>query len=315
VTAGESFSPWGDRNGPASKKATFSRARPPRDTFWQRATRKRKELPVWKETLIFIGVLFFFAVIVRTFLFQAYEIPSSSMESTIQVGDRVVVNKVSYDFREPKRGEVVVFRGTTSWPAENATDPNTGLFSQLGSGLSDLVGISQPGQNEFIKRVIGLPGDTVACCDSQGRVTVNGVGIDEPYVTANENAPIADSTPTTPTCSDRNFRPVTVGAGMMFVMGDRRLVSQDSRCNGQIPISNIIGRAVATIWPASHWTDFSIPPTFKNVPPPEAMGVPRPIPVRDGSAGVVLVFPLLSAFGLTARSKGKWKARRRTLRA
>jgi signal peptidase I len=104
--------------------------------------RKRKELPVWKETLIFIGVLFFFAVIVRTFLFQAYEIPSSSMESTIQVGDRVVVNKMSYDFREPKRGEVVVFRGTTSWPSENATDTNASMFSQLGSGLSDLVGIT-----------------------------------------------------------------------------------------------------------------------------------------------------------------------------
>jgi signal peptidase I len=277
--------------------------------------RKRKELPVWKETLIFIGVLFFFAVIVRTFLFQAYEIPSSSMESTIQVGDRVVVNKMSYDFREPKRGEVVVFRGTTSWPSENATDTNASMFSQLGSGLSDLVGITEPGQDEFIKRIIGLPGDTVACCDSQGRVTVNGVGIDEPYVTANENAPIAEETPSTPSCSDRNFRPVTVAPGMMFVMGDRRLASQDSRCNGQIPISNIIGRAVAIVWPASHWTGFSIPSSFKSVPAHEAMGARPLTPIPDGSPGVVLVLPLLSAFSLTARFRGRWRVRRRTLRA
>jgi signal peptidase I len=277
--------------------------------------RKRKDLPVWKETLIILLVVFFLAVIVRTFLFQAYYIPSSSMEGTIQVGDRVLVNKVSYDFREPKRGEVVVFRGTTSWPPENTTDNNASMFSQLGSGIGDLVGVSQPGQNDFIKRVIGLPGDTVACCDSAGRVTVNGVGIDEPYVTAANNAPVVDSTPSTPSCADRNFRPVVVNAGMMFVMGDRRLVSQDSRCNGQVPISNIIGKASAIIWPTSHWTDFSIPPSFKNVPAPEALGVSRPVPISAGSAGAVIIFPLLSVFGLTARSRAKWRSRRRRLRA
>jgi signal peptidase I len=277
--------------------------------------RKRQELPAWKETLIFIGVLFFFAIVVRTFLFQAYQIPSGSMEGTIQIGDRVTVNKISYDFREPKRGEVIVFRGTSGWPPENTTDANASMFSQLGSGLSSLVGISHPGDDDFIKRVIGLPGDTVACCDSQGRVIVNGVGIDEPYVSADLNAPLADTIPSTPSCSDRNFRPVQVTPGMVFVMGDHRLVSQDSRCNGLVPISNIIGKADAIIWPISHWTDFSIPPTFKDIPAPEALSAGKPVPVGDGSAGIVVVFPLLSALSLTARSKSKWRGRRRTLRA
>jgi signal peptidase I len=158
-----------------------------------------------------------------------------------------------------------------------------------------------------------LPGDTVACCDSSGRVTVNGVGIDEPYVT--QNAPVVDSTPATPSCADRNFRPIVVQPGMMFVMGDRRLVSQDSRCNGQVPIANIVGQAVSIVWPAGHWTDFSTPPAFKHVPAPEAASMPAPVPIGNGSADGVVVFPLLSAFFLTARSKTKWRGKGRKLRA
>lgn len=263
--------------------------------------------------LILIGVAFFLAVLVRTFLFQAYYIPSGSMENTLQVGDRVLVNKVSYDFREPHRGEVVVFRGTTAWPIENMTDHNASIFSQVGSGLGDLVGISQPGSNDYIKRVIGLPGDTVACCDSDGRVTVNGVGLNEPYVTM--NAPIADTTPSTPSCADRNFRPVVVQPGMMFVMGDRRVVSQDSRCNGQVPISNIIGRAEVVLWPLSRWTDLSVPATFNTVPTAGAAGPPPAVPIDSGTAGAVMVFPLLSAFAFSARSGRKRRRRSRTLRA
>jgi signal peptidase I len=278
--------------------------------------RKRRELPVWKESLIILGVVFFLAVIVRTFLVQAYYIPSSSMSTTIQIGDRVLVNKMTYDFRTPQRGEVIVFRGPSSWPPENASDGDASMFSQLGNGFGNLIGISQPGNDEFIKRVIGLPGDRVACCDSSGRVLVNGVGVDEPYITASMNAPIADTPPTVPTCADRNFRPVVVPAGMMFVMGDRRLVSQDSRCNGMVPIANVIGRAEAVIWPTSHWTTFGVPKSFKAIPAPEAAaGQMQPVPIAADSAGGAVVFPLLSAFALTARSRRKWKGNRRTLRA
>ena len=275
--------------------------------------RKRKDMPVWQETLFIIAIVFFLAILVRTFLGQAYYIPSGSMQNTLQVGDRVLVNKAVYDFRAPKRGEVVVFKGTSKWAPENFPDSGASLFSRMGSGLGDLVGISRPSQQDFIKRVIGLPGDYVACCDSAGRVTVNGIGIDEPYVTM--NAPIAETSSSTATCSNRNFRPVTVQPGMMFVMGDDRQLSLDSRCEGQVPISNVIGKASAVMWPSSRWTDLSIPAGFKKVPEPQAMGPDQPIPIDGGGVGGALVFPLLSAFGLTARSEARRRGRRRRLRA
>ncbi len=275
--------------------------------------RKRKDMPLWQEFLIIVAIAFFLAVIVRTFLFQAFYITSGSMQNTLQVGDRVEVNKMVYDFRAPERGEVIVFHGTSSWTPDAATDTNVGLFARLGNGFGDLVGISEPGPSVFIKRVIGVPGDTVACCDASGNVTVNGVGLNEPYVSA--NAPIADTSSSQLTCTNRNFRPVVVQPGQLFVMGDHRLVSQDSRCVGQVPIANVIGRAGLLIWPSSRWGDLSIPPTFKQVPGVESIGPPRPVPITPVSGGAALVLPLLSAFGLSARSEGKRRVRRRTLRA
>jgi signal peptidase I len=277
----------------------------------QRANRRRKDLPLWQESLLFIGVVFFLAILVRTFLFQAVSIPSGSMQNTLQVGDRVLVNKVVYDFGGPQRGEVVVFRGPSSWTPESTPDNNASMFSRLGSGIGDLIGISAPGPQEFIKRVVGLPGDTVACCDDQGRVIVNGKGVDEPYVTMN-----APNTPsTTASCTVRPFRPVVVQAGQMFVMGDHRLVSQDSRCQGQVPISNIIGRASAIVWPTSHWTSLGIPASFKAVPKAYSADAPVRTPIDAGAGGVALVLPLLTAFGVTARSERGRRGRRRRLRA
>jgi signal peptidase I len=274
--------------------------------------RKRKDMPRWQELLILLLIAFFLAIVVRTFLFQAFYITSGSMQNTLQVGDRVVVSKMSYDFRTPARGEVIVFRGTSQWSPENSTDGDASMFSQIGTGLGNIIGISEPGSNIFIKRVIGIPGDTVACCDDKGDVTINGVGIPEPYVTI--NAPIADTTANTPTCKDRNFRPVVVQPGMLFVMGDHRLVSQDSRCVGLVPESNVIGRAVAIIWPSSRWTSISIPPAFKDVPATDAAGRGRPVTIGRTAGDGALVLPLLSVFGLTARSVGKWRGKRRTLR-
>jgi signal peptidase I len=275
--------------------------------------RKRKDMPLWQEMLILLAIAFFLAIIVRTFLFQAFYITSGSMQGTLQVGDRVVVNKMAYDFRAPERGEVIVFRGTSSWVSEGADDSNASLFSDIGTGIGNLVGVSEPGKDIFIKRVIGIPGDTVACCDDQGDITVNGVGVNEPYVTM--NAPIADTTSNTPTCNDRNFRPVVVQPGMLFVMGDHRLVSQDSRCVGQVPEANVIGRAMGIVWPSSRWTSLSIPPGFKAIPSTDALGPARSVPLNAPATGGAIAIPLVSAFGLNARSRGKWGRRRRTLRA
>ncbi|HEX6498940.1 MAG TPA: signal peptidase I [Micromonosporaceae bacterium] len=234
-----------------------------------RAMRRRRDMPAWQELPLLLIVAFSLAVLIRTFLFQAFYIPSGSMENTLLVGDRVLVNKVVYDTRTPKRGEVVVFKGTDNWAPEYAPDPNTGFFSKLGHSIGDLVGISQPGEKDFIKRVIGLPGDTVACCDVNGHVTVNGYPLDEPYVT--DDSPL-DAPPDPRQCRSRRFGPVTVEPGQMFVMGDHRLVSQDSRCQGQVPIDNIIGRAFVIVWPSGRWGTLPVPPTFAKVPKPYSLG-------------------------------------------
>src|SRR5689334_14793072 len=135
--------------------------------------RMRRNMPLWQELPLLLIVAFCLAVLIRTFLFQAFFIPSGSMQNTLEIGDRVLVNKVVYDTRQPARGDIIVFRGTDNWaPEVPIQQGNTNFLVKLGRTLGDLVGISQPGEKDFIKRVIGLPGDVVQCCDAQGRVTV-----------------------------------------------------------------------------------------------------------------------------------------------
>jgi signal peptidase I len=269
-----------------------------RESALGRLRRKRKNMPLWQELPLLLIVAFCLAVLIRTFLLQAFYIPSGSMEETLQVGDRVLVIKVIYDLRSPGRGEVVVFRGTDSWTPEHQPDANVGFFAELGRTLGDLVGISRPGEKDFIKRVIGLPGDVVACCDVNGRVTVNGYPLDESYVT--DNAPLdAPSGPRD--CQSRRFDPVTVEPGQMFVMGDNRLVSRDSRCQGLVPIENVIGRAFVILWPSSRWHSLSVPPTFENVPKPFA--APPPVPLQRPPVGLLFVIPFLTSLSIPARSR------------
>jgi signal peptidase I len=223
----------------------------------RRTMLRRREMPLWQELPLLLVVAFCLAVLIRTFLVQAFYIPSGSMENTLLVKDRVLVNKVVYDLRDPKRGEVVVFRGTDNWAPE-VTEPVSNSFgSKLGRTVGDLVGISRPGERDFIKRVIGLPGDKVACCDSQGRITVNGVGIDESYIADGFNSDI-NQPPNPNQCTSRRFTQVTIPAGEMFVMGDHRKVSQDARCQGPVPIKNVIGRAFVVVWPTDRFTSLSV---------------------------------------------------------
>jgi signal peptidase I len=282
-------------------------------------------MPLWQELPLLLIVAFCLAVLIRTFLLQAFYIPSGSMENTLLVGDRVLVNKVVYDMRDPARGEVVVFRGTDAWVPENTPDSDIGFFAKLGRTVGDLVGISRPGEKDFIKRVIGLPGDRVSCCDVDGRVFVNGQPLDEPYVT--ENAQL-ETPPNAKECVSRRFDEVLVEPGQIFVMGDHRLVSQDSRCQGQVPIENVIGRAFVIVWPSGRWTSLSVPPTFENVPAPYAAGesarlTPELTAVTggsvDGGAGAPsgdlgIVAPILLTLLLPARSRLSVPARRRRLR-
>jgi signal peptidase I len=273
---------------------------------------RRKEMPLWQELPLLLVVAFCLAVLIRTFLVQAFFIPSGSMENTLLIGDRVLVNKVVYDMRDPLRGEIVVFRGTDNWAPE-VTEPVSQTFgAKLGRTVGDLVGVSRPGERDFIKRVIGLPGDKIACCDEDGRITVNGKPVDEPYV--EENSPL-DAPPNPKQCTSRRFAEVTVPDGQMFVMGDHRLVSQDARCQGPVPIDNVIGRAFVVVWPSNRFTGLSVPENWKTFAagqPVAAAPVERREP--DPVTGAVIL-PFLVGVGLSARSGLTFRARRRRLRS
>jgi signal peptidase I len=231
-----------------------------------------------------------------------------------------------YDVRQPARGEVIVFAGPSNWTPENPQVSGGSMPARVGRTLGDLVGMSRPGEKDFIKRVIGVPGDRVSCCDPAGRIYVNGKGIDEPYINVNS---AIDVQPNPRTCSSRRFDEVLVPPGQLFVMGDNRIVSQDSRCQGTIPIENVIGRAFVILWPSARWDSLSVPETFQSVPPPVAMG-----PVAIGPAGPAAVgpaavgpaggpssglatagvtVPILACLAAHARSGRKWRWVRRTL--
>ncbi|HSK06622.1 MAG TPA: signal peptidase I [Acidimicrobiia bacterium] len=169
------------------------------------------------------------AVVIKTFLLQPFWIPSESMLPTIEVNDRVMVNKLAYRFGEPQRGDVVVFRDPREEVVEESI-PEAVIRSVL-----EAVGIRTRGDEDLIKRVVGLPGETIEVRDNQ--VLVDGVPIEETYL---------------PEVFMPDEPPVTVGPDEVFVMGDNRDASFDSRRFGAIPLDDLVGEAFVTIWPISH---------------------------------------------------------------
>jgi signal peptidase I len=290
----------------------------PRAPRFRRRGRRRRAMPLWQELPLLLIIAFCLAVLIRTFLLQAFFIPSASMETTLLIGDRVLVNKIVYDIRDPRRGEIVVFRGTEQWAPENRVARDSGFLARIGRTMGDLVGIAQPGEKDFIKRVIGLPGDKVSCCDpATGAVVVNGQPLDEhEYLPDARNSPL-ERAQTPGECGPRTFAPVVVPPGQIFVMGDNRIVSQDSRCQGTVPIENIIGRAFVIVWPNKRWHGLSVPPEFNDVPrrpsaAPAAPSGPPASPAR-GAIDVVLLLPLLASLATAARSRQRRLPRRRKL--
>ena len=275
---------------------------------------RRKEMPLWQELPLLLVVAFCLAVLIRTFLVQAFYIPSGSMQNTLAIKDRVLVNKVVYDMRDPMRGEIVVFRGTDNWAPEVTEQVSNTFAAKLGRTIGDLVGVSRPGERDFIKRVIGLPGDKVECCDAKGRIMVNGVGIDEPYIADGFNSDL-NQPPNPNQCTSRRFTEVTVPAGEMFVMGDHRSVSQDARCQGPVPIDNVIGRAFVIVWPSNRFTSLSVPDVWKTYAaehPTAAAGTPQPVR-KPAPTTELLVLPFLVSAALSARSGLPFVTRRRRL--
>jgi signal peptidase I len=218
------------------------------------ATNKKKK-SFWRELLVIVVVAAVLTLLVKAFVVQVYRIPSASMENTLQIGDRVLVNKLVYHFRGIARGDIIVFSGQDSWGPDAPPPSNNGFVRLWDDVLSD-IGLSSS-QTYYIKRVIGLPGDRVACC-TDGKVTVNGVPLTETSYLYPGDAP---SFP---------FKTVTVPAGHLWVMGDHRGDSDDSRYHsndpgdGAIPINEVVGRAFFIVWPPSQIRDLPIPATFNQ---------------------------------------------------
>ncbi len=218
----------------------------------------RKPMPFWQELPFLVLIAVVLALLIKTFLVQAFYIPSESMQNTLQVSDRVLVNKFVYRFRDPHRGEVVVFNGV-EWQPEIAVAVPGGNVVQRGlRGIASAIGVGPPNEKDYIKRVIGLPGDSVACCDGQGRVTVNDHPLTEPY--------IFDNTPV----HQRAFGPVKVPTGRIWVMGDHRGVSADSRSHiedrwhGTIPEDHVVGRAFVIVWPIGRASGLPVPSALQK---------------------------------------------------
>ena len=196
----------------------------------------------WRELPILLGVAILVAVLVRAFVLQTFYIPSPSMEHTLNVWDRVLVNKLVYDFRDPRRGEIIVFKAPDDW--------------QSGAEGED-----------FIKRIIGTPGDNVVCCDAQEHLVVNGVSLDEPYI-------FRDADGNQDPAADQKFD-ITVPKDRLWVMGDHRSASGDSLEHYEetsdiqeatIPEKSVVGRAFTVFWPLSRAKWLSVPDGFDKIP-------------------------------------------------
>jgi signal peptidase I len=191
-------------------------------------------LAVVRETVVLVALAVLLAVVFKTFLVAAFYIPSGSMESTLNISDRVLVEKVSYRFGDVRHGDVVVFvHEEAGVAATGPGNPIAGFFSSLGQA----VGVVPPSDRDFIKRVVGLPGDTITC--RRGKLVRNGDEVAEPYL---------DPGTQTENCKQQT----KVGPDELFVMGDNRSNSQDSRTFGAIQRDDVVGRAFVRIWPLNH---------------------------------------------------------------
>jgi signal peptidase I len=211
--------------------------------------------------IIFVAALLI-SFLIKTFLIRSFYIPSSSMENTLHIDDRIIVNQLEPDIIAIEHGDVVVFRDPGGWLTPTIEAPTNWFVSGVDAVLA-FVGLSAPDSNDhLIKRVIGLPGDVVVCCNDFGQLTVNGVPLEEPYVLLPDGV----------TKVTRDDFSVTVPEGALWVMGDNRYNSADSAFHrddptgGFVPIDNVVGRALLISWPLEHWTWLdNYPVTFSGV--------------------------------------------------
>jgi signal peptidase I len=238
---------------------------------------KKKQRSFWKELPILIGIALVLALLIKTFLVQAFSIPSDSMQNTLQEGDRVLVDKLTPWFgSEPERGEVVVFHDPAGWlDGEPTLEPNP---VQRVLGWIGLMPSAE--EKDLIKRVIGVAGDTVEC-KGTGPLKVNGKALSE------ESYVYPGNTPCTVDDTGGQFK-VKVPEGKIWVMGDHRQNSLDSRYHqndtnhGMVPVSSVVGRAIVVAWPPTRWSTLPVPDTFDqnlSAAAPGALGLAGAVPL------------------------------------
>lgn len=216
----------------------------------------RRKLPFWIELPVLVVAALLFTFVIQEFVARVYVIPSGSMELTLNgnngTGDRILVDKVVYDFHGPHPGDVVVFKGPPGWDqTEFFPDTTTNPVVRWLRGLAADVGIAKPNEYDLVKRVIAVGGQTVSCCDAQNRTMVDGKPLSEPYIYWQPGRPPPDQ--------QKHYGPIKIPQGYLWVEGDNRNNSDDSRyqngggIRGIVPVANVIGKARSIIWPPSRW--------------------------------------------------------------
>lgn len=226
-----------------------------------------------RDAIVIVVAALVVSFLIKTFLIRSFFIPTDSMDQTLIRDDRIIVSQLHGGPLDLRRGDVIVFVDPGGWlsiqPGVSEDDPLTRLLD----GVSLFLGLSSPDDNEhLVKRLVGLPGDLVVCCDELGAMSINGVPLAEPYVSLPEGVTKVSS----------NDFEVIVPEGALWVMGDNRYNSADSRRNmdkpggGFVPLENVVGRAIVISWPQERWTWLSnYPETFAGVAPKEVPTSPE----------------------------------------
>ena len=251
--------------------------------------KKKRKGSFWRELPLLVVVAIVLTFVIQTFVARIYVIPSASMEQTLHgctgcANDRVAVDKVSYRFGDPSPGDVVVFKGPPAWLDNEEVSDTQPSGNAIVRGFQDalsLVGLAAPNEKDFVKRVIAVGGQTVACCDASNRVLVDGKSLTEPYLYYQSG--LGDQQAT--------FDPVRVPEGQLWVMGDNRNNSADARFHGPVPLDDVIGKVRVVVLPVTRWRTVPAldPQTTTTALGPE-QGIPTGIPPV---AGALLALPVV----------------------